>query len=121
QLALRRFNDMAGNAGVFDAGGRFDFWRAQVMFTRLRLTDGDVSAVLTSTDQNVARVAFYESHQIDNPKDASAQWCDGVLLSPQGRPIQYNIVAGGAYGNPNVLPIGPQVDTQIDATDMIFH
>lgn len=115
QLALRRFNDMAGNAGVFDAGARFDFWRAQIMFTRLRLTDGDVAAVLTATNQDVGRVAFYEAHQIDNPKDkGAARWCDGVLTSKQGRPIKYNIVTGDQYST-------DRTDTAISAEDFIFH
>lgn len=124
QLALDSFMNFAGTAGIFDVGGRFNFWDAQVMMTTLRLIDGDILPVLTSwPDSNIAACMFYEAHQVDNSSDTTmdqSQWTDGVRTSPQGRPVQFRVVTGDQYGNFSPSRNG-QKSVDIDAKDACFH
>jgi hypothetical protein len=111
-LALQSFINNAGADFVFDASGKFNFWSAQIMMTANRLLDGDILAVLTETQSHIARVMFYEAHQIGNAETAlnQDQWQTGVRVSPQNRALQYRILT-----DDNTKSV------DVDAADAILH
>jgi capsid protein len=112
ELALKKFTNDAGAEFVFDQGGKFNFWSAQPMLTACRLLDGDVLAVLTSTQSGIASVMFYEAHQVGNADTylAQDQWQSGVMVNAQNRPLQYRILTED--GTKSV---------DISAADAMFH
>lgn len=85
------FASRAGQALVFDAAAKFDFFDAQLLQTRTWLRDGELLTVLTETPTEGARVGFYESHRLANPEGANESWLDGVLATKQGRHARYGI------------------------------
>jgi capsid protein len=85
------YHARAGAPLVFDAAGKFDVFDAQLLQTRTWLRDGELLTALTETPSKGARVAFFESHRLANPEDASDRWLDGVLATPQGRHARYAI------------------------------
>lgn len=90
--AERAFTDRCMTAGLFDVNGKFDFHSAQPMLNRGRFKDGDMLTVLTEWGDRGAAFAFYESHQLANPRDSKDQnWQDGVLTSPGGRHLAYGL------------------------------
>lgn len=121
QLALKSFNNSAGADLVFDVSGKFNFWSAQVMLTKLRLLDGDILAVLTeSVDSHMARIMFYEGHQIGNYTDdgGDTQWNDGVLTTPQNRAIAFRVIEDADPLRNAIDPTTKSVD--IPARDAIL-
>jgi capsid protein len=111
QLALKSFTNTAGADLIFDVSGKFNFWSCQPMQTALRLVDGDILSVLTESESGLARVMFYEAHQIDNSNDVHLkqdQWENGVRFTPQMRSIAYRIV--NEEGNRSVdIPAGSAI------------
>lgn len=91
KLAEQVFWDRCMTEEVFDLNGKFDFHAAQVMLNRCRMKDGDVLTVLSEWSNKAAAVAFYEAHQLANPKDANSNWRDGVLTAPGGRHLAYGL------------------------------
>lgn len=81
---------------VFDVGGKFNFKTAQKMLMQKVLCDGDILPVLTESGNKGAAVAFYESHQLRNPKGAKKElWRDGVRTNPAtGRHLAYGLSDG---------------------------
>jgi capsid protein len=80
---------------VFDNAGKFNFRTAQTMMVERALGDGDILCVLTETPSGGARLAFYEAHQLANPKDADAKvWRDGVRINKAGNHIAYGVKDG---------------------------
>ena len=90
-LAEFNFHSRAGSALVYDAAGKIDFFDAQVLQTRTWLRDGELLTILSENESKGAQVAFAESHNLRNPKDAHAPWLDGVLTNDQGRHISYGL------------------------------
>lgn len=96
ELALKNFTNNAGAEFVFDVSGKFNFWSAQKMMTRSRLLNGDILAVLTETASKIARVMFYEAHQVGNASDTPLQdqdqWNVGVRTGAQNQALAYRIL-----------------------------
>lgn len=89
--AKARFWDRCGHAGAFDVAGKFHFWTAQSVLLGLKYEDGDNLTVLSETAGKRAQFAFYEAHQLKNPKDAGERWGDGVMIDPRGRHLAYGL------------------------------
>lgn len=93
-LANANFRDRQSNPEVFDAAGKFNFWEYQLKLDESAFRDGDVLAVLTSTQSDTARIATYEAHQIGNPYGLpvdNTEWRDGVKLNRFNRHLAYNL------------------------------
>lgn len=101
--AEKAFWRVAKNASVFDRAGKYNFLTAQKMLTRQSLRDGDVLTVLTESNASKAAMfAFYEAHQIRNPKkDATPEWQSGVLVNEEGRHTYYAL----ANGKTDAVPV----------------
>jgi capsid protein len=119
RLALADFNNTAGTAGVFDIGGRYNFFQAQRAFMRGKLKDGNAFSILAKTASGLPAMRLFESHQVGNGSNdfdawsGSAsnangnQWIDGVLVNRSNRRIAYRILGDG------------DTTTSIDAADII--
>lgn len=94
----QRFLDRFSTPGVFDVAGKFTFWTAQPMLLRSAFTDGEALTALTASESDRAMFAFYESHQLANPKDGGKEWQEGVLANKHGRHLYYGL-RDGASGN----------------------
>ncbi len=92
----RRFLDRFSVPGVFDISGKFTFWTAQPMILRAGFTDGELLTALSASEAGRAMFAFYESHQLANPKDAGKEWQDGVLANKHGRHLYYGLRDGAS-------------------------
>lgn len=81
---------------VFDAGGKYNFKTAQRMITEKALCDADLLTVFTETSGKGAQFAFYEAHQMRNPKGADRNlWHDGVRINPRtNRHVAYGLGDG---------------------------
>lgn len=91
-LANANFRQRAGSKELFDVAGKFNFFTAQSMLMRSALTDGDHLTALTSNPYGGAAFAFYEAHQLRQPKGAKdKRWKDGILTSPAGRHLLYGV------------------------------
>lgn len=64
------------------------------MLTALRLIDGDTLSVLTESQSGIARIMFYEAHQLGNAETEldQSQWIDGVRVTPQNQPVAYRLL-----------------------------
>lgn len=93
------FEERNGSSGVFDLGGRWDFYSAQCGMERCRNRDGDIGAILTSSAAGLARLAFVEGHRIGNgvaltAAEAKAMF-DGVLVDGNNAAISYRVLGDG--------------------------
>lgn len=80
---------------VFDAGGKYNFKTAQRMMTEKALCDADLLTVFSESAGKGAQFAFYEAHQLRNPKNADRKvWHDGVRVNPMGRHVAYGLGDG---------------------------
>ena len=75
---------------LFDRDGNFDLEDCQPMLSRCRMKDADAIVVKTRAQDGGARFAFYESHQLCDPKNASSAWRDGVRYD-KGRRVAYGL------------------------------
>lgn len=91
EIAEERFRDVTGESEAFDVAGKFDFEDAQPMLLREALTEGDILTVMTKWPDGAARFAFYETHQLRNPKGAGKEWRDGIKVSRAGRHLAYGL------------------------------
>jgi len=63
---------------MFALSGDFDLEDCQPMLNRCMLKDGDALVVFTNAADGGSQVAFYEAHQLCDPKHASSSWRDGI-------------------------------------------
>jgi len=84
------FSDAAGSREVFDFCGKFNHATAQGMISRACLKDGEHITVLTETRGGAAQFAFYETQNLQNPKNAGKRWRDGVYYQ-KGRKLAYGL------------------------------
>lgn len=112
-LAEKEFANRTGSPFVFDVGGRYNFAKSQQALLRFRFRDGDASAILTESQTQQARFAFYEGHQVGNSASPSLpdqeKWNDGVRTDAANRAIQYR------YLSPDGISF-----TDVAAEDVIF-
>lgn len=100
EMLFRKRTKLAVN---FDRAGKFNFRKAQLMIQRRKRVDGDILTVLTTNDERTApAVAFYEAHQLANPKDGGDAWRDGVKIGQGGRHLAYGLK--GDDGKVTVVP-----------------
>lgn len=98
KLARDRFNARTGQAAIFDLGGRFNFSASQLRLLEWSYGDGDCGVALTESAAGLARVAFYEGHQIGSGKLAPGEeeyWRDGVRVDPATNAPQLYRLLGG--------------------------
>lgn len=80
---------------IFDISGKFNFKTAQRMLFERSLTDGDILTVFTETPSGHSQFAFYEAHQLQNPKNAkSDRWVEGIFTNKHNRHVRYGISDG---------------------------
>jgi capsid protein len=85
------FADHAGTREVFDYQGKFNHATAQGMISRAALKDGEHITVLTETRAGTAQFAFYETQNLQNPKNARPGWREGIFYS-RGRKLAYGLL-----------------------------
>jgi capsid protein len=94
-LAEAAFERRTSSANVFDRAGKVNFRKAQLMLTRQALRDGDMLTVLGESSTGGAMFAFYEAHQIRNPKglkgEEAKKWSAGVKLNGDDRHWKYGL------------------------------
>lgn len=80
---------------TFDVSGKFSFKAAQNMLVKRELGDGDCLIVFSKDSTGSAMCAFYESHQLANPKDADPElWKEGVRIDKHGKHLAYGVKDG---------------------------
>lgn len=79
---------------VFDSAGKFNIRTGQKMMVERALGDADILVVFTETPSGGARCAFYEAHQLKNPKTKNKRWKEGVLVSKTGAHLAYGVKDG---------------------------
>lgn len=95
------WGDRAGQPGVIDAAGKFDYRQLQIELNRAALGDGDILPVWSQSEGGGLMVALYEAQQLCSPPmdDATAWsadsepkgWHDGVKVNRLGRHIAYRV------------------------------
>ncbi len=110
ELSYEAFMAIAGSAEIYDMAGKFDFFQSQIQDNISIFRDGDGLAVLTETESQRARMAYYEAHQIKNGPKAERYWVDGCRLGDFGKHLQYSLQDGE---NPDKV-------TTVDARDAIY-
>ena len=92
------FNFGAMSPEIFDAGGRFDFYGAQLVTNALRFRAGRSLGVLTESPTGRARLAFYDPYQISHKRANGANTLEerrnrnlvrGVELNQFSRHLAY--------------------------------
>ncbi len=117
QAALKSFNNNAGADLVFDVSGKFNFWSCQPMLSALRMLDGRCLGVLSESESKMARMMFYEGHQLTNGETDATDfgWQDGVRSTKQNRIISFRLQDGPSDEN------GASSYVTVNAPDAIYH
>lgn len=110
------FADRAGQPGVIDAAGKYDYRQLQMELNKAALGDGDILPVWTDSEGGGLMVALYEAQQLASPPvdDGTGEpkgWHDGVKINRFGRHVAYRVAA----------PDDPASGLVINARDAAYY
>lgn len=75
-------------------GASYNFPTLLKLYLKSACVDGDVGVLLTETAEGYPQIQTIAAHRIGNPKDATSQWINGVLVDGSLRPLAYQITDG---------------------------
>jgi capsid protein len=104
--------------------GRHSFEDVQRLASIAIDRDGDIGVVYANRPGKIC-LQLLEAHRIRNPKDAAANWHDGVRLDRTGTPTAYSVTQGEGYRTINaatmMLLADPERCSQVRGLTALRH